>query len=356
MTRNYRPHRGWWIAGVLLLLGSTLGANWALNGSLFASISPGENSTKQVRTEPPQLVSALGMVDVEGGVVSLYPVQQGRVLEIAAEGTIVKKADVLLRLDNRLAQYQLDEAKAALASTVAQRNKAENAEKQHKNLIAQQKIAEQTALHKKNVVSQQLKKFDKLNEGTDFDRNILVEQENLAQDSVSAEALKTKALELLSDDLLSEIQRADADVLAKEAQMKKAQFALDECNLTAPANGHVLRVSVAVGEVIGPNPSQPVMTFCPDTPRIVRAEVLQEWASLVRIGQSVSIKDDIQEGEISTGTVKSISGWIAPKRQKIIEPFMFNDVRTLECLIQVSPSASVRIGQRVRVRIDVHSK
>jgi len=352
MNANFRPSRIWWVLGILLLVGSTLGANWALNGTLLASITTPGQTEKPHNNTALQVITALGMVDIDGGVVSLYPVQQGRIEEVAREGIKVKKGDVLLRLDSRLQRYQLDEARAALAAATAQLNKANNAAKQHQNLIEQQKVAEMVAKHKKSITDQQVMKFNKLNEGTEFDGAILITQDKLAQEAVAAEALKTRALELLKADLQNEIQRALADVDAKDAQIKRAQFALDECNLLAPADGLVLRVTVSAGEVIGPNPTQAAMTFCPNAPRIVRAEILQEWANLVHVGQKASIKDDTQEGETWTGSVRSISDWIAPKRQKIIEPFMFNDVRTLECLIELDPYTPLRIGQRVRVRID----
>ena len=131
-----------------------------------------------------------------------------------------------------------------------------------------------------------------------------------------------------------------------------AEFALKECVLLAPEDGTVLRVLTHPGEILGPTPAAPALQFCPKGPKIIRAEVLQEWAYRVDNGQEVTIEDDTFAGATWQGRVKRVSQWFAEKRHKIFEPFMVNDVRTLECLIEVtSEGRPLRIGQRVRVKI-----
>jgi len=72
----------------------------------------------------------------------------------------------------------------------------------------------------------------------------------------------------------------------------------------------------------------------------------------IHVGQEVTIQDDVYKGPEWQGRVKSISAWYAPKRIRIIEPFMTNDVRTLECIVEFTGGQSpVRIGQRLRVKI-----
>ena len=113
-----------------------------------------------------------------------------------------------------------------------------------------------------------------------------------------------------------------------------------------------LRLDMQPGEVLGTNPVGPAIQFCPKGPKIIRAEVLQEWAYRVEKGQEVTIEDDTSAGATWKGRVQRVSEWFAEKRNKIFEPFMVNDVRTLECLIEVtSEGRPLRIGQRVRVKI-----
>jgi hypothetical protein len=47
-----------------------------------------------------------------------------------------------------------------------------------------------------------------------------------------------------------------------------------------------------------------------------------------------------------------ISDWYTHRRSIVQEPLQFNDVRTLECIIQIDPHAQMpKIGQRVRVML-----
>jgi HlyD family secretion protein len=148
---------------------------------------------------------------------------------------------------------------------------------------------------------------------------------------------------------------AELDVKAKKEQLFKARHALKECTLLAPTRGTILRVLVGVGEALGANPKQPALLFCPSTERIIRAEVEQEFARRVVVGQSAVIEDDATGATRWKGKVKRVSDWYLPRRSILLEPMQFNDVRTLEVIIGVvdaDPKNPLRIGQRVRVLLD----
>ena len=52
------------------------------------------------------------------------------------------------------------------------------------------------------------------------------------------------------------------------------------------------------------------------------------------------------------GKVVRLSDWYTHRRSMLQEPLQFNDVRTLECIVQLDPGQSaLRIGQRVRVTL-----
>jgi multidrug resistance efflux pump len=144
-------------------------------------------------------------------------------------------------------------------------------------------------------------------------------------------------------------------VEAKSDDIKIAKELLDEHTKTAPIDGIVLRFNTRVGEALAPAAGQaPAIEFCSNAPRVIRAEVIQEWEYKVQVGQEVDIEDDSYSGPKWQGKVKSLSPWIAKKRTRILEPFVQNDVRTRECIIEFTGGLSpVRIGQRVRVKIKV---
>src|SRR4051794_8340452 len=111
-----------WGLGILLLVGSVLGAGWIWQHNGAGDADKGSH-------EPLREIDSLGVADVEDGVADLYPRQMGQVVELAATRTkdekgveqdrVFKKGEVLLRLDNKMPELQLGKAKAALAAAQA---------------------------------------------------------------------------------------------------------------------------------------------------------------------------------------------------------------------------------------------
>jgi len=119
--------------------------------------------------------------------------------------------------------------------------------------------------------------------------------------------------------------------------------------LTAPIDGVVLQIQAAKGEMAGPSP-RPAIRLCPNTPRIVRVEVEQEYAGRVKEGMSVVVLDDIKVSGQWTGKVRLVGDFVVPKRNP--EPLAFNDRRTIEALVDLEPGQRpLKIGQTVRVII-----
>jgi multidrug resistance efflux pump len=343
-----RSGRWLWIVGILLLLVTAIGAAWALNSG---NGSPGLGNDHA--GQAPSGIVALGLVDVEPGVAKLYPLQPGRVLFVAPEGKFVKKGEIILSVEKDLANFNLQQAKAALEDARLVLADAQKKPKKHKIDQEMQQQAIAIATGKLKAAGHELEKKKMLFKDNNISKEdfaIFQETYNGLESLVEVEKSKLKLLELV--DPMVDVKRAQQDVDAKEAQMGKAELALKECDIRAPSDGTVLRVFVQEGETLGRDAKFPAIQFCPNTKRIVRAEVLQEWAGHVAEGQKAIIEDDTHAGVQWTGKVKYVSDWITQKRGMILEPFMVNDVRTLECVIDVNPGGPpMRIGQRVRVTI-----
>jgi multidrug resistance efflux pump len=347
MPRPGRTHRLFWIAGILLLVGTVLGAGYVINNGVgkYSATPTSEGDTPA----PPGIVS-IGHVDMESGVTNLFPVQQGRVTEIVKEGIRVKKGDILLRIENRVAAARVKEAKADVSAAREMLRQAEKRPEQHKQKLEQQKSAIE-AVNQQKAVAENVRQL----KAESLKLKVIPKEEYAAAEAkVKAQTAllqveEGKLQELMLVDPEVDVERARADLAAKEARCEQAQVALDECDLRAPSDGQVLRVLVHKGEI----PKSVAIQFAPAGAKIIRAEVLQEWASKVTEGQDVTIADDTSVGPTWTGRVKSLSPWYSHKRSVILEPFTYNDVRTLECLIEVTSlqADSLRIGQRVRVTI-----
>jgi multidrug resistance efflux pump len=311
--------------------------------------------------EDARMVVCYGFADLEYGVTGLHPNQPGRVVEVRArENEAVKAGDVLLRLDDRAAKLHVDEARAALDGARARLERAETGQKQHKVKIAQQQAAVDAAGHRLATARHTLRAKERLQEieavGRRKEDPIMKEEIAGARERVEeVEAGERAERELLADlkdqDPNIELRQARAEVAAMQAKLDQATQALEEHTLRSPSAGTVLRVLVAPEELLGARASKAAIQFCPEGPRIVRAEVEQAFASRVSVGQAAVVEDDVRSGDAWTGRVARVSDWYVQRRPVADEVLQMKDVRTLECIISFSEPPPLRIGQRVRVTL-----
>jgi multidrug resistance efflux pump len=162
-----------------------------------------------------------------------------------------------------------------------------------------------------------------------------------------------KLTELRVLDPQTAVRLADLELAGKQLKLDEAKLGLEECDLTAPEDGTVLRVFVGPGDVLGSQPKQPAIVFAPNRPLIVRAELDQEYASRVHKGQLAVVEDEARTGEEWRGVVEHIAGAYMPRRSAGLEPFsLHSDARILECLVVLEPGERLpRICQKVRVKI-----
>jgi multidrug resistance efflux pump len=342
------------LSGVLFLTSLTVTAvalrSHARDGNNTAPSLPPTSST-------PRRAVAIGHVDVEGGVTPLYPVQPGRVVKVDAhEGTAVEAGAALFTMDETLARIQVDEARAALEGAQVQQRNAGILTKQHAEKVAGQQQAVKAAQADVELAHVQLDRARRrLENGTGATKEDVRSAELMVQKAEAAlkgEQSKLAAVEALKPSIAEEL--ANKDVAAKQALLRKAEYALKECTVRAPFAGTPLRILTSVGETLGPNPRQPAMYFCSNGPRIVRAEIEQEFADRVKAGMAATVQDDATGAGEWRGKVQRVSDWYSQRRSILLEPLQFNDVRTLECIVTLdaNQAGTLRIGQRVRVILE----
>jgi multidrug efflux pump subunit AcrA (membrane-fusion protein) len=326
-------------------------------------------------------------VDVEPGVSKLYTLQPGRVVKIAAhDNDEVEKDAPLILLDDTVAKADLERARAGVAAAETALNNA----KAHAKLLNQEHAAKITGQKaavtgKKAELEDAMNKRDKAKDLAG--KGVGVSQKDVAvaeinvtarELALTAEEEALRALEDYNPEIASKVPDAEAQLKDKKELFKKAEWALRECTIMAPEKGTVLRVMVAEGDVLGPNPHEPAVVFCPDKPhilatvlpyvisgpsaarfspdkvRILRAEVEQEFASRLSLNQTALVRDDSTNSPLMTGKVTRISDWYSHRRSMVQEPLQLNDVRTVECIITLDPNdkTPLRLGQRVRVMFE----
>jgi multidrug efflux pump subunit AcrA (membrane-fusion protein) len=352
MNPERRPHRWIWVLGVLLLVVTAIGAGYLMNGS-------GNSGTAQNTNDDvvPGVV-AYALIDNEKGVQKLHAL--GKVTWIIEEGAQVKKGAVLIKLDSTKELSQFKQADADYKHAENLVAKAKNAEKSHAHLIEQQNGAVKAAEELVKIAEQE---YERAQEAKKFDQ--IVQQElkkaelNVGRSKILVEVEKAKLKALENQDPKLELKDAETNRDGKSAQLDAAKYALDLCELKAEEDGKVLRVQAHVGEWLTANAQAHAILFAPEGGLIARAEVLQEWADRVHVGQEVTIETEPRSQQQRwTSRVRYVSDMIGPKRHPQLEPFVLNDVRMLECVIDIPQGVSPqpRIFQRVRVMFKTGTK
>src|SRR5262249_45101484 len=147
------------------------------------------------------------------------------------------------------------------------------------------------------------------------------------EEVVRAEEKKLAGLEL--QDPVVDLERVKAEVATMRARLHQAERVLHEHTLRAPEAGKVLRIFVAPSEYLTSPPKRMAIQFCPDRPRIIRAEVDQAFALRVEVGQPALVEDDGSSGISWRGSVTRISDWYTERRLIADEHLKLRDVRTL---------------------------
>ena len=354
-----RPPRRLFRTGFFILVGiglataSVIGTGWVhIDGT-----HSGDGYVPRPITEADSSAVGFGFVDVPDRVINLFPVQPGEVIEIpktVKENSLIKKGEILFRMDDHQAKLNVQMALDALNDAKLKLDQARQMPDQLSAQIRQQQIAIDAAKEDRNRADALFRKADRLFKSQP---PLVKEDEHDAASSalkaadqvVKGQEEKLAGLKLQEPQLKLEIDRAKVDVSAKETKWEQAKYVLEKCKLLAPCDGTVLRLQVSVGDVLGPNAREPAIIFCPAEKRIIRAEVEQEFASKVILGQRALIQDDAKQTTEWHGKVTRISDWYLPRRSILLEPRQFNDVRTIECIVELDDEKGLKIGQRVRV-------
>jgi multidrug resistance efflux pump len=295
-----------------------------------------------------------GYVDLRHGTAELNPLRPGRIAKVLVrENDEVSRGAPLVQLDDEVPRLQAEEAASALKAAQANLARAQRLPAEFLAKTAQQQDAIQAAEHRLEAARQSL----------DHKRNLQAKSLISSQELAVAES-QTKEMEAicrLEKGKLVELKERDPGLditIAKEetdrlqTKLALAKRELDEYTLKAPQRGTVMQILVREGESLAPSRSQPALLFAPKEPRIIRAEIEQEFASKFKLGTRVRVEDDANVEALGEGVITYLSDWFLPRRHYLQDPTAYNSGRTVECIVTLDPGhAPLRIGQRVRLRL-----
>lgn len=301
-----RRGRYWTLALIALLTGGALAACDRLK-------SKADGGTTLGVTAPlsPYAAIANGKVDIEGGIIEVAARRPGVISEVLAlEGVIVKKGQVLARLEDRDAILAINSAKAAVAQARSELNLSE------------------AELHTARREHQRLQKL-------------------LASNLVSQQQLDQAADSIVTADAQRGIRQAA--IATAQARLAEAEYNLELTIIRAPMDGKIIRRYANPGSGASTLNVSTMFDLEPDIAHIIRSEIVESAIPAVFIGQQAEIVPEADPSTKATGRVMRIAATFGARKLKSDTANEASDERVVEVVVSVE-NASFLIGQRVLVK------
>lgn len=256
----------------------------------LASLKP-KPPTTTVRIEEAASGTLIETVSAPGEIephtkVDIAAVVSARVLELPfREGDVVRKDDVIGRLDDR-------DLRSLLTSARARRDGEDF------RMQAEQRRASGVAGNMA-FAKTELERMQKLYETGDISRRELDSAQERYNDlQTSLEAAKHS------------ISVIESSLHAADAEIDRAQEGLNNTVITAPMDGVITLLNVEVGEIVTgstTNPGTVLMTIADLSRMLLKAQVAESDIAEVAVGQKAKIYINAYPDDIYSGTVRHIA-------------------------------------------------
>lgn len=231
----------------------------------------------------------------------IVPQVRGRVVEVnpVTPNQLVKKGEMLFRIDPTPYQAAVDSAKADLADAL------QNAATLQSDVNAAKARLEEAELTMKQK-QREAERYRKLVASQSVSTQ---EAETKTREALAAKATyHTRLAELEKNQklLASQINGENAKVAAKRAALASAQYDLDSTVLRAETDGYVAQRFLEPGMMAGRMSTRPVMTFISEQPRQFVAAFRQNSLLRLKAGDAAEIVFPAIPGEVFSAKVKAI--------------------------------------------------
>jgi len=281
----------------------------------------------QVQTSPITRGDIVDTVGATGTLQAVTTVQvgsqvSGNIQMLGADfNSIVKKGQVIAKLDPSLFEAQLQQARANLNQTRANLAKAQSdLERTKVQLIdAQQKFTRAKELATKGLVPQSE-----------------LDAAKIAVDTAQAGLASQQAT----------VTQAQAAVTQSQASVNQNQVNLDHTIITAPIDGIVTQRSVDVGQTVAASMQAPTLfVIAADLTKMqVNANIDEADVGRIRPGQHVTFHVDAYPTDNFDGTVSQIR----------LQPVVVSNVTTYGTVIDVpNPQLKLKPGMTANVKVEI---
>jgi HlyD family secretion protein len=249
----------------------------------------------------------------------------GNILWLGADfNSIVKKDQVIAKLDPSLTQAALDQSSANLAQARANLAKSQSDLDRMKVLLldAQQKYTRAKELFDKQLTTQSDLETAKTN-----------------VDSAQASLKSQEAT----------IKQTEAAVTQSEAQVNTQKVNLDHTIITAPIDGIVTQRSVDVGQTVNAGLSAPTLfVLAADLTKMqVSANIDESDVGKIRPGQRVTFRVDAYPTDSFEGIVTQVR----------LQPVVQSNVTTYGTIINVpNPELKLKPGMTANLKVEIHKR
>lgn len=232
-------------------------------------------------------------------VVEIVPRVTGRVVEIAVEGNrLIKKGDVLLRLDAEPYQLKVRQLEAKLIDAQATQQSLD------RDLAAAQSMTA-AALAQVELARMRLRQSTALaarGAGNQYDVQAYQSELKVRLGNWEAAQEAERKIKLNLGAVFDGDQVAVAQV---KAELATARWELEQTTLYAPADGYAINLQARVGSFAAAIPLRPIMSFVETTQQVV-AFFDQNQLTKVKPGNEVEVSLRTEPGQVFKGTVDSI--------------------------------------------------
>jgi HlyD family secretion protein len=281
----------------------------------------------QVQTSPITRGDIVDTVGATGTLQAVTTVQvgsqvSGNIQMLGADfNSIVKKGQVIAKLDPSLFEAQLQQARANLNQTRANLAKAQSDLERTKVQLtdAQQKYTRAKELAAKGLVPQSE-----------------LDAAKIAVDTAQAGLASQEAT----------VNQAQAAVTQSQASVNQNQVNLDHTIITAPIDGIVTQRSVDVGQTVAASMQAPTLfVIAADLTKMqVNANIDEADVGRIRPGQHVTFHVDAYPTDNFDGTVSQIR----------LQPVVVSNVTTYGTVIDVpNPQLKLKPGMTANVKVEI---
>lgn len=260
-----------------------------------------------------------------------------RISEISVDvGSKVNAGDVIVKLDTKDLQAQVDQAQAAVNTAKASLTNAESGSRPEQ--IAMDQITVDNALQNYQTVKKNYDRVQALvNSGAESQQALDTAQQQLSAADSQYKTAQQQLAMLNNGPTQSSIDVFKAQVSQAEAALKVAQTALSNSTITAPISGVVNAKNINVGEIASPGAA--ILSVVNASALYVNAYAPLEIVNELKEGQDVTVKVSEVPDKQFDGKITVINSKLNAQSRDILVKVTLSDPNS-----QLKPGMFAEVG------------